>query len=237
METREYAKCYIAFLDMLGFKNLVKSSKCEDICTIFDNVRKPLSAMYFHGEAVIPQSTARALRIKIMSDSICFYIDASLHNALFTLIMSCIIFQVNLFAFPTPVLLRGAIVHGDIYAKGDVTFGPGLTQAYMMEEHNARYPRIILTNEVLDYARREAKTSESILNDWIFRDIDAFYTLNCLKMFLYLNENREENICKDFLQNIKQVLDTTTDESIREKYLYLEKVQKEHCFVKDDSHA
>ncbi len=224
MDNREYAKCYIAFLDMLGFKNIINQSICEDICTVFDNIKKPFSSAQLDEEHLITEDTIKALNIKVMSDSICFYIEVKHANALIALLTSCAMFQMNLLKLPTPVLLRGGVVCGDMYAKQDVIFGPGLTYAYLMEEHNAKYPRIILTNEVLSYARQEDDTflTTFIDNNIIFRDFDAFYTLNYLQML-----SRSDRKCfKGFRQKIEQTLDTTTDESIREKYLYLEKILK-----------
>lgn len=222
MENREYTKYYIAFLDMLGFKNLIGRSICEEVCIIFDNIKKPFSFAYLGEELLITEDTVKALKIKVMSDSICFYIDVAHRNALVALLMSCALFQINLLKLSTPVLLRGAVVCGDMYAKGDVTFGPGLTHAYLMEEHNAKYPRIILTNEVLNYARQEENVLVNgfVDNNVFFRDFDAFYTLNYLQML----SRSERKIFKEFRRKIEQILDTTTDESIREKYLYLERI-------------
>lgn len=224
MENREYTRCYIAFLDMLGFKNLIEQSVCKDVCIVFDNIKKPFSSAHFGEQPLITEDTVKALNIKVMSDSICFYIDAKYANALLALLMSCAIFQMNLLKLSTPVLLRGAVICGDMYAKQDVTFGPGLTLAYLMEEHNAKYPRIIFSNEVLNYARQEdnAFVTQFIESNIIFRDFDAFYTLN----YLQILSRTDRNCFRRFRQKIEQTLDTTTDESIREKYLYLERVLK-----------
>ena len=36
----EYKKYYVAFLDILGFKNLIIKNDCEYIRNIFDNFKK-----------------------------------------------------------------------------------------------------------------------------------------------------------------------------------------------------
>lgn len=222
MENRQYTKCYIAFLDMLGFKNLIHQSGCEEICTVFDNIKKPFSSALLDEKPFITEDSVKALNIKVMSDSICFYIETKHTNALLTLLMSCALFQANLLKLSTPVLLRGAVVCGDMYAKEDVTFGSGLTQAYLMEENNAKYPRIILTNEVLNYARQEDNgfVVRITNNNVIFRDVDAFYVLNYLQMLL----RSDRKALVKFRRKVEQMLDTTTNESIREKYLYLERI-------------
>lgn len=110
----------------------------------------------------------------------------------------------------------------------DIIFGPGLTQAYLLEENNAKYPRIILTKEILKFMDESNEKNDidyaSILKSIVFRDDDAFYATNCIRILLDSNQAIRENV----ENTIKQTLDTTTDSSIREKYLYLEKkIQRE----------
>lgn len=76
MEKTEYVECYIAFLDMLGFKNLIndKNKTCNDIARIFESFihKKPLKALYRGEKNIIDESATDALKMKVMSDSICF---------------------------------------------------------------------------------------------------------------------------------------------------------------------
>lgn len=219
METNKYTECYIAFLDMLGFKNLVKKSACNDIREIFNVFKRmPISAVYFRGKYIISQNTTEALRMKVMSDSICLYIDVKTPNALLCILASCVEIQYDLLNCETPIFLRGAITRGDIYAEKDVTFGPGLTEAYLMEANNAKYPRIILTKEMLKYIECNNYEEEYVLKTIVFRDFDAFYAVNYFKL-IYSNKVTFGSI----LDKINYVLDTTTDNSIREKYLYIER--------------
>ena len=37
----EYQECYIAFLDMLGFKNLIKEKECDYLLKVFEKIRYP----------------------------------------------------------------------------------------------------------------------------------------------------------------------------------------------------
>ena len=125
--------------------------------------------------------------------------------------MSCSIFQYKLIQHSSPVLLRGAIVLGDIYAEGDITFGPGMTQTYLMEENNAKYPRIILTKETLNYGKKNiVQVTEKHIDDLVFCDFDT------------LAETNGERL-KKILDHVEVVLESTIDISIREKYLYVKK--------------
>lgn len=161
--------------------------------------------------------------MKVMSDSICLYIDTKVPDALLCILMSCMQMQFDLLKYDTPIFLRGAIIRGDIYANQDVTFGPGLTNAYLMEEKNAKYPRIILTKEVLSNTYRNDLEKEHILYTTIFKDFDAFYAVN----YFGLLSTADEEIYQNIEHTIDCVLDTTTDSSIREKYLYFERKLRE----------
>ena len=134
-------------------------------------------------------------------------------------------FQFELYQNEMPIFLRGAIVRGNLYVEKDTMFGPGLTTAYLMEENNAKYPRIILTKELLEIIVRNDEKSDSdidyvsLLKSMVFRDDDAFYAVDNAKLLMSGNKAIREKVKR----RIKYVLDTTIDNSIREKYLYLEK--------------
>lgn len=225
MEKVEYVECYIAFLDILGFKKFINDSSCDEIAKVFARFfnKKPLKAVYLGDKNVISEKTTDALKMKVMSDSICFYINVNLPNALLCIIMSCMNFQHILYQNEPPIFLRGAIVRGKLYAKDDIIFGPGLTQAYLLEENNAKYPRIILTGETLQFTDNKNESCDidyaSISRTLAFRDDDAFYAVNCIKMLL----DGDPTIREKVENRIKYMLDTTIDSSIRDKYLYLER--------------
>lgn len=53
----------------------------------------------------------------------------------------------------------------------------------------------------------------------VFRDDDAFYAVDNAKLLM----SGDQTIREKVKRRIKYMLDTTIDNSIREKYLYLEK--------------
>lgn len=58
-----------------------------------------------------------------------------------------------------------------------------------------------------------------VVQSIVFRDDDAFFAVDYFNMLLGGNRSIREKI----EYTVKHVLDTTTDSSIREKYLYLER--------------
>jgi len=51
-------------------------------------------------------------------------------------------------------LTRGAIVLGDLYHVDNVIFGPALLHAVNLEENEAFYPRILVTDDVVDHCSK-----------------------------------------------------------------------------------
>ena len=224
-QSAAYSDCYIAFLDLLGFKSIINHKKCEDILNIFSKIKNPLDAIFIdNGTEWVPlidHDSVSNINLKIMSDSICFYIDASAPNAFCILISVCLLFQIEMLKRAEPILMRGGIVRGDIYANGDITFGPGLSNAYLLEEKSAKYPRIIVTGDVVQTGTSETDPEcRKILADSLYRDSDAYYILNYFSMLS--GDSDDRYAARKFFDHIEKVLDTATDPSIREKYLYLE---------------
>ena len=159
-----------------------------------------------------------------MSDSICFYTPSNIENSLPVLIGLCAYFQSRLWRLQEPILVRGGIVRGDLYAEGDIIFGTGLTNAYLLEERNAKVPRIIITKETIDCCLSDDMT-KAYMNSLLLKDFDAFYHIDSFAM-LYVWGQKDGSYLR-FYNHIQNVLDSTTDDSVRDKYLYLDsKIQQ-----------
>lgn len=226
MNSNDYTFCYVAFLDVLGFKEKIKNRTCQDILNIYKNIKNPLKAAYVgdeNGKAQLIEASKK-VKTKVMSDSVCFYIEASEPDALLVLISCCSIFQAKLLKMEEPVLIRGGIVVGNMFAEGDTTFGPGLSNAYLLEEKCAKYPRIIMTKETFDLGK--TNVSKPILAErlegMVYGDSDEYIVVNCYQTLKDINEDKKED-CSQLVVHIETVLSTSTDESIRAKYLYIKR--------------
>lgn len=215
----KYENCYIAFLDLLGFKELVKTQTCEQILKIFDEIKSQYMITCDCDKEKKPLIDPEEIHFKIMSDSICFYVSSQITNSLPVLISLCAYFQVRLWRLEHPILVRGGIVKGDIYANDDIMFGTGLTNAYLLEEKNAKVPRIIITKETADTCIAN-EPEKFYMQRFLLKDFDAFYYVDSFVMFYVWGKN--DGSYTSFCNHIQHILDSTTDESIRNKYLYLE---------------
>lgn len=230
MDDIQYTQYYVAFLDILGFKNLVSdpACSCEGIMSIYELAQNK-HQIFFKDES---ENVRNSIKMKIMSDSICLYIRTDFPNALHYLLVYCVSFQYDLFITKN-LLMRGGITSGDMYAKGDIIFGPALTEAYLLEEKNAKVPRIIIRKKTIDEGI--SGMDENMLTptrQCVFRDDDAFYALNYFQFFILEKYNEALDQAKATISNH---LDTTIDESIRQKYLYVERNIKKWIKENDDA--
>ena len=214
----QYQEYYIAFIDVLGFKELIRKKGCEEICSIYDLIKQFRTIYGVFDKDEKPLVPKEKTHVKIMSDSVCIYIPADEPYSLYLLCLMCLDFQNRMFEMDPPILLRGAITKGLLYSKDDIIFGPGFVEAYLMEENNASVPRIIINKAVIDeYRNKGNEFADNIAP----RDYDAFHYLNYFMLYGFSNHDKIGKY-EELYKYICDVLNTTTDNSIRNKYLYLE---------------
>ena len=227
----DYTDRYIAFLDIIGFKDLIEHSECSDILNIYDKINlndflSSISGNIAFDSIQLPSSIVPSWSInyKIMSDSICIYIDANVKNALIELIAVCTNFQARMLNLDVPILVRGAIVRGELYANGDVMFGKGLTKAYQLEEKIAKVPRIIIPTELIDTYNDCDEQFSKLKNILTYKEEDYFYII---QFFLFYTMIARSDVSCDRVLKLSDYvnhqLNIYFEPSIREKYLYLQK--------------
>lgn len=145
-------KKYVAFLDILGFKDLVENNSHVDVVNLFDNFRiyvqrslaKNKSKFDQHGRAVYDVSNSKINSI-IISDSLIFWTNTDSPTDFLELI-ECIQSFLEFCHNTSKIFLRGAIVYGDFYynntgtIKGNQTIimhplivGKALVDAHLVE--------------------------------------------------------------------------------------------------------
>lgn len=215
---KEYSHCYFAFLDLLGFKEIVKTKTCSEIADIFNEAKKRFIINQIIDEGRdVPLVPPEEIHYYIMSDSICIYIKDSVKSALPVLTWLCLDFQVRMLCLDTPIFVRGSISQGDIFEDQNVLFGPGMVEAYIRAEKLAHVPRIIIPASIYD--QTTDKTDKAFLDGFTHPEQDGFYVINYINYFCIHNSTLKyrENVNN----YISKVLSSSLDQSIREKYLYV----------------
>lgn len=223
----EYHEHYVAFLDILGFKALLKSASCDDLYSIFEVLHKKS-----HGHLNQNGVEIKAfdhIHHTILSDSIIVYIRSDIEDAFAALIHICNQLQTSLANRENPILLRGGIAIGKLFFEKDIIYGEGLSAAYLLENNLAKYPRIIFTGDTLTKGLKNTKylftDMEGIIRPYQEDDDALYYTDYLCPTFADITRyiqfyDRLNAMCSNYLNQ-------ATESNVREKYLWLkEKITK-----------
>mgnify|MGYP001262162001 CR=1 FL=1 len=142
----KYNDSYVAFLDVLGFKNMVKHSDDFKLTKYFEEVEETLRELK-------GRSSKKDIGYIIISDSIILTIKkaANADDNLEKLRQLCIsVSKIQKRLALSNIWLRGAIATGNTYFddNNNQIVGPAYIDAYLLEEELAKYPRVILDNRI-----------------------------------------------------------------------------------------
>ncbi len=217
-----YKDMYVAYLDILGFKELVGSESCDAIYNIFEEVKETelISPIYFMNDPEL-NYPLDSVKKYIMSDSIVMYIEAKKKNALNALVKQCSLMANCLLSREQPVLIRGGISRGKFYRKKYIAFGPALVSAYNIE-NMTKYPRIMIHEDIIseykaDYNNKQfiyIEDNNNYVSYWFAFDKEKKYSIaekikNAEKL---LKESINKTDKEDEIKKLKSVL---------EKYEYI----------------
>ncbi|WP_374035762.1 hypothetical protein ACES2I_08755 [Bdellovibrio bacteriovorus] len=140
----EYKEKYVAYLDVLGFKEKLKGSVADLEC-YFNTVIKELAFLK-------SLDSKRPLEYLLMSDAIIITFPVG-QNALESLTELLIaISKIQYTLCKKGIWLRGAVSYGKIFLndKHSVVVGPALVNAYLLEAL-AVNPRVIVDPKIIDF--------------------------------------------------------------------------------------
>lgn len=169
---KSFKKHYVAFLDILGYKNLVIEASKDEQTALYtiekleDMINKTIHEMV----TAYKKFCSDSFRIDytLFSDSLCFYVplDESEGNGklsnkyietnYFKLYFLCrLVATVQLESLKYGIIYRGAISLDNHYHSNNITFSKALINAYLAESTKAIYPRVIILdtpeNDILEY--------------------------------------------------------------------------------------
>lgn len=174
-KNQNYKQRYIAFIDILGFRDAVKKAETdeillEDIINALKNLT--LIKSFFEEKYTIIEddrfSAITALwfkpNIQVFSDSI--YISTPDLNDLgaYCALIYNVLFSYGFFS-------RGGVTKGNSFESENIVFGQGLIEAYDLESKSAQYPRILISDKLVT----EIQATEGF---HIERDFDGSYYID-----------------------------------------------------------
>jgi hypothetical protein len=142
-----YIEKYVAFIDMLGFRNLVETADASA------ERREALAKVIGIFRTTIGAHETLGTRVTQFSDSLIVSADRS-EVGLHAVLSGCTWLALNLIQYA--VLVRGGIAIGGITHEADVLFGMGIVRAYAFDKSGLP-PRIALDQNVALDIQRSAK--------------------------------------------------------------------------------
>jgi hypothetical protein len=148
-ETWEYG--IVALIDILGFSDLVESDASsqepEHLSRLVDSIRKARDS-----------NVAKNLYIRAFSDSIIIAGQLSAKDAS-DIFSATADLQRNF--IPQKILIRGAVALGKHYSDADSIYSEALVRAYKLEKEHARFPRVLIDDQLLDWLMNDPGTSNA----------------------------------------------------------------------------
>jgi len=187
-----YSNRFAAFIDILGFKQLIAQIEAQDEGA--EHLHKRLvSVLNFLNEESIESNGQHDLLIYELEDD--KLVERELGDPRITYISDCVIVSAEstflgfknlcnkLTKLATDLacdgmFLRGAITYGPLYHDKKFIFGSAYQNAYHIESTKAKNPRIVIDETVLNFLK--VHTGEFPLNDFGTRvDADGLIYLHC----------------------------------------------------------
>lgn len=122
-------------------------------------------------------------------------------------------------------MLRGALEYGDVIVQdnGKQIIGPAYIDAYLKQEHDAIFPRIIIGNSVLKLINADEEQYEKIVvsqdRETSLDYIDVYMTLEHLTKKDIVTRLRREGIY-DYLFSTYELYNQKNNSSVRAKYAW-----------------
>ena len=237
-EPDKYRIRYVAFLDLLGFKNITNEQDCAFIKAFFNDIE--LIKFSFDspmGTTVFGRDLVEDAEFTIMSDSIVIATENS-YAGLAYLLFLCSTIQSRLLTSPThPLFLRGGISCGNYYKLKNLSFGPAMTEAYLLE-NQANSPRVIIDPKIIEKMMTDGVLGRKGIDRYL-SDSDQFTTM--IELFLttfgddfyfvdYFNTmellrlSQSKSLGNNLIENVQHTIRNGANignERVRQKYTWL----------------
>ncbi len=206
---------FVAHLDFLKTKKNIK----KDGKSLLQQLREfvDLWSEYIDNYANKQNGTQLQdeLKFRIFSDNIVMYIPYNRDNyfdALMLICHCCGYFQYLAFRY-YGMMLRGGLCSGGFYADNSFIYGQALVDSYMIEEKVAIYPRIVVTDLIVEQINIQEKEN-------LFMGFDNFIVQDPTTQTYYINFLWEHNksdvqICRQILKDKIKSEQTEIKEKIK----------------------
>lgn len=172
-ESHSFDRYLITYIDFLGVTNKMEKSESYESLQF---LRYVLSGIVHRASLISEKNNINDFQIKIFSDNVVIaqkINDNILKDQIISMINLVSLIQFEAF-FQFDFPLRGGITIGDLYIDNAVVWGSGLIEAYKIENSLANYPRVIVSQKVLD-AFDQCKQDSLNIYALIEKDFDGYW--------------------------------------------------------------
>lgn len=223
----EYSNKIVFFIDILAFKDMVNKLPPLNICNMLDCIKDCSEHKYSYKSIDVDYSTRVITRF---SDSICISFNYNDPKMLFDVLQN--ISEMQESCLELEIVLRGGCAIGQAVHNSEHLFGPAVNEAYKLESEVAIYPRIILSQEIVDICVdysdlniEQKKYSKEQIEKYLKKDMDGYYYIDYIS--LPTTENKSYDMAMWFVEKMQKNRDfiekglKNTDVKIKAKYGWL----------------
>jgi hypothetical protein len=145
--TDQYEERFCAYIDILGFTELVASLRKEP--TKVETIKRILDRVHNHDRHTPVELAGSNFRTQSISDAVALSTNPTILG--FTILVR-VISDLFLDLLAEGYFIRGAICKGPLYHDEVMVFGEAFITAYRLESEVALYPRVMVTKTVIDEA-------------------------------------------------------------------------------------
>lgn len=239
--TVQYEKRLVAFIDILGFKEIISnsqkdSSKIDLIYSVLTFLKNWEKSEFWSLKFVEVEMDAQKKGVSkfdirgktnttAFSDSIVVSVkvEDDINEMVSTLIAN--LAYAGAILLEKGILIRGGLTLGDIiHESNGVVFGQGLIDAFMLETKNAKYPRIVLSDKLvaeLNYPI-DSKRDRYPYHQYIQRFEDGCAGIHQLIYFEVLQDWTEmtPELLEESLEKARKVIVSGLDSSFERPEIY-----------------
>lgn len=192
-----YEHRVFAFVDILGFKNMVHTSAFvpQEQARIMKAMEIIHSYKTLNDAGEDGGLRKLGVQVTTFSDSAILSYPIGFNGGLFHSLLDLIHMQMELANIG--VFIRGGVTIGLAHHDEHNAFGPAMVEAYRLESEQAVYPRIILTGQTLQAGTALSQShwnpaDMSLMNSVVRQDRDGFYYLDFLRQSQELDSPEDD---------------------------------------------
>lgn len=223
-----YENRYVAFLDILGFKNMVLQSENDQQMLNLINMALNYTAkiqIENYGQNMPMADLGK--QVSVFSDSIVISYDMIRPGSGFFVLLDLVYICNDLLGVGMPV--RGGVTVGSLIHDNNKCFGPAMVNAYYLESQAAVYPRILVDPKVIEYdlqyrgINNTQEFEKKFIESLIEQDSDGKIFLDFLSQYNEFNDYETYNAYMVNVRNfiIGALYNSKSNARVFDKYIWL----------------